>query len=124
MPERHHSRLVIQPKDDGDGYTARWVETDVQESRPSDLKLPLTSDDTDELRWYLEEYLKFNGAGDRVRAQGIEVKLKEWGDQLFEAVFGGARGTHVYRNLGNAVREKRPCVVTLGAEDPAVLSQP
>lgn len=89
MPGLHHSRLVIQAKKNGGGYTACWVETGGQRSEDFDLKLPLTAGDTDELRWYLEEYLKFNGAGDQARAQGIEAKLKEWGDQLFAAVFGG-----------------------------------
>lgn len=125
MPEVHQSRLVIQPKEQsGGGYTARWIETDAQESQPFDLDLPLDAGDTSELRWYLEEYFKFNGAGDRVRAQGIEAKLPEWGEKLFKAVFGGTEGTHVYRNLVEAVKDDRPCLVTLGSEDPAVLSLP
>ncbi len=124
MPERHHSRLIIKAKDNGGGYTACWVETDAQESEPFDFKPPLTADDTDDLRWYLEKYLQFNGAGDQAKARGIEAKLKDWGDQLFKAVFGGEQGTHVYRNLGDAVKNKQPCLVTIGSKDPAVLSQP
>lgn len=124
MPERHESRLVIRINEGEGGYTAHWVETGAQESKLFDLKLPLTSGDTDDLRWYLEEYLKFNGAGDQARAHNIEANLREWGGQLFKAVLGGEQGTHVYRNLEAAVQGGQRCLVTIGAEDPAVLSQP
>jgi len=50
-------RLIInRPKERADSaYTAKWIEEGGQESDPFPLILPLTGEQIDELRWYLEE---------------------------------------------------------------------
>jgi hypothetical protein len=112
-------RLIINRTDAA--YAARWVESSGQLSEPFPLVLPLTAADTSDLRWYLETYYQFPGAGDRARAEGIERKMEGWGRALFDAVFGTPEGTHVFRNLMDA---DEPRLLTLGATDPDVLSQP
>ena len=130
MSETYDLRLIIQKNDDeknggkNDAYTARWVETDGQESRPFPLALPLTDDDMAELRWYLDTYMQLPGAGDRKRAEGIEARMETWGRQLFDAVFGTAEGANFHRNLLDREREGCRCLLTLGAEDASVLGQP
>ncbi len=115
----YETRLVVNRNTDG--YTARWVEPDNQESQEFPLVLPLTAADASDLRWYLETYLQFPGAGDRARAQAIEQKLDAWGHALFGAIFGGAEGTNVYRNLMGADGAR---LLTIGSTDSDLLSQP
>ena len=123
MRERHHIRLVIDREDEG--YSARWTEPEGQESHSFPLELPLKAKDAAELRWYLEIYHQFPGAGDHVRAQKVNARLKEWGHALFDAVFGSREGVHVYRNLMRAVEDDgRAGLVTLGATDSDILIQP
>lgn len=115
-------RLVVQRQ--GSGYRARWIEEGGGESAPFDLVLPLTETDTADLRWYLEDFYTFVGAGTRVRARGVEKRIESWGRQLFEACFGGAEGTHVYRNLRDAAKAGRQVLLTLGSTDSHFLQQP
>ncbi len=122
MTSPYEIRLVIDRKDDA--YTAQWAESGGQLSQAFPLALPLTPDDAAALRWYLETYLQFPGAGDHARAHGVEAKLKDWGRALFEAAFGTVEGREVYRNLMDAVKAGCPGLITLGATDPDVLMQP
>lgn len=122
MSQPYNIRLVVNSKDDG--YIARWIEPDAQESELFPLTLPLTADDMDELRWYLETYYQFPGAGDHARAEGIESKLKDWGRALFNAVFDTSEGTNVYRTLMDEADADEPCLLTIGATDPKILNQP
>ena len=115
-------RLVVQRQ--GSGYRARWVEEGGQESEPFDLDLPLRAADAVDLRWYLEEFLGFVGAGTRAQARGIEARIEAWGRRLFDACFGGTEGTHVYRNLLDAGKAGKEVLLTLGSDQAAVLQQP
>jgi hypothetical protein len=122
MSHPYEIRLVVTRDDDG--YTARWIEPEGQESEPFPLSLPLAADDTAELRWYLETYLQFPGAGDRVRAEAVEEQIKKWGRALFDASFAASEGTNVFRNLMQAADDDRPCLLTIGATDADILLQP
>jgi tetratricopeptide (TPR) repeat protein len=123
MPETYEVRLIINNSETG--YTARWIDSGGQESDPFPLTLPLGKEEQVHLRWYLEEYYQFPGAGDHVKAQNVEAKLKEWGKSLFHAAFGTVEGNDVYRNLMDAIqRDSRQGLITLGATDPDVLVQP
>ncbi len=108
----HTLRLVINRE--SDDYTGRWIETDGQESGAFAVKPPLTEEDMTELRWYLETYYQFPGAGDHKRAEGIEARLPGWGKALFDAVFGTVEGVNAYRNLLDREKEGFRCLVTLG----------
>jgi len=112
-------RLIISRR--GDAYHARWVESDGQEGDLFTLVLPLTAADTSDLRWYLETYVQFPGAGDLARAQGIERQMEGWGRALFDALFGTPESREVYRNLLDG---DGPRLLTLGATDADVLAQP
>jgi len=130
----YEARLVISrsekaphsetPGADGLQYEARWVEADGQKSKYFALRPPLTPEDAADLRWYLEKYHEFVGAGTRVRAQKIEQNLEEWGDALFDAVFGTDGGNDVYRNLVDAQKLGRPVMLTFSTAEPEVLIQP
>lgn len=136
--EPYSARLVItrpEAKPEADSETspstaadtpfeARWVESDGQMSKPFALEPPLSRDDATDLRWYLERYHEFIGAGTRVRAGKVEAKIDGWGRALFDAAFGTVEGTNVYRNLLDAEKRGRPVLLTLGTAEPDVLVQP
>ena len=105
-------------------FEARWVEAEGQTSDPFELKPPLSAEDAADLRWYLERYHEFVGAGTQARAARIEAKLDPWGHALYKAAFGTTEGTHVYRNLLEAEEDDRPVLLTLGTAEPDVLVQP
>ena len=75
MPETYEIRLVIERK--GKALKAKWIDYGSQESKSFPLTLPLGKTEQDELRWYLEEYYQFPGAGDHVKAQKVEAKVKD-----------------------------------------------
>jgi len=122
MSNPHEIRLIINRVDDY--YTARWIESDGQQSKPFNLTLPLTQADAFDLRWYLETYLQLPGAGDHQRAKNIEQKLTGWGQAMFDAVFGHGEGIHIFRNLLEAQASGQPGLLTIGSTDAAILTQP
>ncbi|HEY0736860.1 MAG TPA: tetratricopeptide repeat protein [Herpetosiphonaceae bacterium] len=123
MPPIYETRLIVKSTDSG--YRASWTASDNQESEEFSLTLPLTPQNTADLRWYLETYMQFPGAGDHARAKGIEDQLKAWGRQLFDAIFDNSEGTKVYVKLmDTASKRKRRCLLTIGATDPDILVQP
>lgn len=115
-------RLVINRS--AEGYTATLTDSGGQATDPFPLILPLGPAETGELRWYLEEFYDFVGAGDLVKAHRIEGKLKEWGRALFKALFGAEQGQEVYRNLMDAVEGGQAGLITLGSVEAEVLVQP
>ena len=123
-------RLIINRNHQPDGdagdeatpaYTAKWIEQDGQESQPFPLRLPLTGDDMEELRWYLEEFMQFPLGGEKTKAAAVERKLKGWGEALFQALFGTAEGTQVYNNF---MGDPEPRLLTIGTTDADALGQP
>ena len=74
------AELVFYPAD-------RSTEREVK-SRPFRFIAPIGLIEQDELRWYLEEYLKWPTKHDLQRVQTLEAQLPEWGAQLFAEVLG------------------------------------
>ncbi|MCA9922374.1 MAG: tetratricopeptide repeat protein [Anaerolineales bacterium] len=112
-------RLIIHKQDDL--YTAKWIEEGGQESQPFPLVLPMSGDDMDELRWYLEEFMQFPLGGERTKAEKVERKLKTWGEALFDALFNTPEGIQVYNNF---MRDSEHRLLTIGTTDADALSQP
>ncbi|MDQ3813249.1 MAG: TIR domain-containing protein, partial [Armatimonadota bacterium] len=49
---------------------------------------PLGPIEADDLRWYLEEYFRWPVGVFQTRAEGIQKKLPQWGQELFKAALG------------------------------------
>nr|VFK25050.1 MAG: hypothetical protein BECKMB1821G_GA0114241_101113 [Candidatus Kentron sp. MB]VFK29783.1 MAG: hypothetical protein BECKMB1821I_GA0114274_10122 [Candidatus Kentron sp. MB]VFK74944.1 MAG: hypothetical protein BECKMB1821H_GA0114242_10132 [Candidatus Kentron sp. MB] len=120
-------RFIIDPiKNEKGIYQAKCVDPNGRRSAPFDFTPPHGKKQLDELRWYLEEFIQFPGAGDRVRARKLEKNLIEWGRMLFDAVFPGQEGKQIYRNLTEDARNAQNggALFTLVSTDVAVLAQP
>ncbi|MEU7839270.1 tetratricopeptide repeat protein, partial [Nonomuraea sp. NPDC049129] len=58
--------------------------------RPVEVAWPLDEQALEDLRWYLEDYLRYPFAVYSERGSDIAAKLSGWGESVFEAVFGSA----------------------------------
>jgi len=122
MSQTYELRLVVNRNDDI--YTAHWIESGGQQSDSFTLNLPLTADDMEELRWYLETYHQLPGAGDHTRAGKVEANIKRWGSTLFDAVFAHRECDRVRLSLTDKVGKRQRCLLTIGETDPNILAQP
>jgi hypothetical protein len=59
------------------------------------LNDPLTQQDRNDLRWYLEEYWKWPYEGFAQRAKGVEELLPKLGKRLYESVFGSREADRI-----------------------------
>ncbi|MGB3515826.1 MAG: tetratricopeptide repeat protein [Elainellaceae cyanobacterium] len=76
-----------------------------------------------ELRWYLEEYLRFPYGLEPEKAKKTEQKFQDWGQQLFELVF--PRTTKAWDFFQEATREGLDqCELSISSDDPAILNLP
>ncbi|MCL1467967.1 tetratricopeptide repeat protein [Argonema galeatum] len=76
-----------------------------------------------DLRWYLEEFLRFPYGIEPDKAKKIEQKLQEWGEQLFSLVF---RSSEKARQFFQAATWDglNQCQLSITSDDPAVLNLP
>ena len=82
---------------------------------------PLLSSDLEDLRWYLEDYLRVPFGVYEDRGPAIQARLAGWGEQIFEGVFGSGAARHGYmlaRESGRTVE------VVLRSDSPDVLALP
>jgi tetratricopeptide (TPR) repeat protein len=84
-----------------------------------DLAWPLSGEDLDELRWYLEDYLRAPYGADSARGERIAASFERWGVAVFESVFGAgpARDAYIAARRGTAELEvvfRSPSAAVLG----------
>ena len=76
-----------------------------------------------ELRWYLEQYLRYPYGIEPERAAKIEQKFRDWGQQLFTLVF--SRTEEAREFFQEAIREGlENCEIAIASDNPAVLNLP
>jgi tetratricopeptide (TPR) repeat protein len=76
-----------------------------------------------ELRWYLEEYLRYPYGIEPERAANTEQKFQVWGQQLFDLVF--SRTQEAQEFFQEATREGlEQCEIAIASDNPAVLNLP
>jgi len=87
---------------------------------------PLSVEDREALRWYLEEYLQFPYGAERFKAERVEKKMKEWGKSIFEQVFAKCDFDPDPRSLyQEAVRAGlENCELCITSEDASFLNIP
>jgi tetratricopeptide (TPR) repeat protein len=76
-----------------------------------------------ELRWYLEEYLRYPYGIEPERAANTEQKFQVWGQQLFDLVFSRTQEAREF--FQEATREGlEKCEIAIASDNPAVLNLP
>ncbi|MBU7028292.1 MAG: tetratricopeptide repeat protein [Theionarchaea archaeon] len=79
---------VLEIKDLENGkIQVSWKGADTRKCPPIPFSDPLTVEDQEELRWYLEDYLMFPYGAERDHAHTLEEKMERWGESLFSQVF-------------------------------------
>ncbi|MDQ1254276.1 MAG: hypothetical protein QG646_3507, partial [Euryarchaeota archaeon] len=86
---------------------------------------PLSPEEREELRWYLEDYLNYP-YGFEFRAQKVENKMIQWGESLFQMVFIKSQEDPDPRGMyQEAVREGlENCELCISSNNPSFLNIP
>ncbi|WXK63356.1 CHAT domain-containing protein [Nonomuraea sp. N2-4H] len=102
-------RLLVDIGADGRVSVAVWLAGEQfpkPVGDPVEVSWPLDEQELEDLRWYLEDYLRYPFAVYSDRGSDIAAKLPVWGESIFEAVFGSAPLRAAYatvRARGNPV---------------------
>ncbi|TMR25543.1 tetratricopeptide repeat protein, partial [Nonomuraea zeae] len=102
-------RLLVDIGDDDLVSLSVWLAGEQLPERvgePVELAWPLDDEALEDLRWYLEDYLRYPYAVYSDRGSDIAERLPDWGKSLFFAIFGSAAARAAYaavRARGNAV---------------------
>ncbi len=76
-----------------------------------------------DLRWYLEDYLRFPYGLEPEKANKIEGQFRQWGEELFELVFRGSEKAREF--FQEATREGlKYCEVNIVSDNPRILNLP
>lgn len=117
------NRLTINHFDDSIQLSWQRGEAAPRSSSPIPFEHPFDKKALDELRWYLEEYLRFPYGIEPERAAKVEHQLQVWGQQLFELVFRSSEKARqffqaaTYEGLDN-------CELSISSDQPEVLNLP
>ncbi len=76
-----------------------------------------------DLRWYLEQYLRFPYGLEPQKAEQIEQKLQAWGQQLFDIIFRSSEAARTF--FQEATREGLDrCELSIISDEPEILNLP
>ncbi|QKW20922.1 tetratricopeptide repeat protein [Kitasatospora sp. NA04385] len=92
-------RLLVELTADGLVVVSEWRGGEAfpsQVGEPVPLEWPLDARALDDLRWYLEEYLRAPFGVYSERGPRIAGRLPEWGARVFEALFGAGPARSAY----------------------------
>jgi len=116
-------RLFVE--EEGGQVSVRWLaEGQLRPEAPGEpepFASPLTEEELEDLRWYLEDYLRAPYAVYEDRGREIEARLPELGERLFDSLFGqGKAGRDAYLRG----RESSSWELWLASSSPEFLSLP
>jgi tetratricopeptide (TPR) repeat protein len=87
------------------------------------FKNPLTDEDREQIRWYLEKYpVLYTADIDDDAAAKVENKLPEWGEKLFDAVFDDRSAQRLFNDFQDSGKKNR--LITISSAHPEILSLP
>ncbi|MEG5038925.1 MULTISPECIES: tetratricopeptide repeat protein [unclassified Microcoleus] len=90
---------------------------------PVTFEHPFDSKVLADLRWYIEEYLRFPYGLEPENAKKIEQQLQAWGQQLFDLVFRSSeKAWEFFQEATRAGLDK--CEISIVSDNPAVLNLP
>jgi tetratricopeptide (TPR) repeat protein len=95
-------RLFVDLAVDGRVSIGTWLEGELPggvAGEPGALGWPLDADVLEELRWYLEDYLRMPFGVYEDRGPGVAARLASWGQAVFGAVFGPNPARDAYQRM-------------------------
>jgi len=110
---------------DGDSIQLSWQRGRAasRNAPPVTFAHPFDSKVLADLRWYLEEYLRFPYGLQPENAKKVEQQLQAWGQQLFDLVFRSSDKAREF--FQEATRDGLDrCEISIVADNPAVLNLP
>jgi hypothetical protein len=94
-------RLLVDMAADGRVSVSTWFDGEIPSSvgEPRELVWPLDADALEDLRWYLEDYLRAPYGVYGERGPRVAAKLTAWGQAVFAAIFGAGPARDVYLRM-------------------------
>jgi tetratricopeptide (TPR) repeat protein len=113
-------RLLVDLYADGRATLSTWPEGGLsQEVIRIPLAWPLNAGDLEDLRWYLEDYLRAPFGVWEDLGPAVAAKLAGWGEQVFGSVFGSGPARDAYQRARD-----RGLEVVFRSADPDLLGLP
>jgi tetratricopeptide (TPR) repeat protein len=113
-------RLLVDLGADGQAVVSSWPDGGLPEevSRAA-LAWPLDADALEDLRWYLEDYLRAPFGVWEDRGPAVQARLAGWGDLVFGSVFGAGPARDEYQRARDGGLE-----VVFRSAEPGLLGLP
>jgi len=116
-------RLLVDVGPGGLVSISTWLEGEYPSGpagKPLELVWPLDADALEDLRWYLEDYLRvpFGVYGDR--GPQVAGRLTGWGQAMFAALFGSGPARDAYVRM----RDRADVEIVFRSDAPAPLGLP
>jgi tetratricopeptide (TPR) repeat protein len=95
-------RLFVDLAADGLVSVGTWLEGELPggvAGEPGVLRWPLDANGLEELRWYLEDYLRAPFGVYEDRGPAVAARLASWGQEVFGAVFGPGPARDAYQRM-------------------------
>ena len=95
-------RLLVDLTADGRVSVGTWLDGELPggaAGEPRGLAWPLDGNALEELRWYLEDYLRAPFGVYESRGPATAARLGPWGETVFEAVFGAGPARDAYQRM-------------------------
>jgi tetratricopeptide (TPR) repeat protein len=91
-------RLLVDLGADGRMLVSTWLDGELPSpvGEPGEVVWPLDADALEELRWYLEDYLRAPFGVYEERGPKVAAQLRAWGQAVFAAVFGAGPTRDAY----------------------------
>ncbi|WP_367130741.1 tetratricopeptide repeat protein [Saccharothrix sp. HUAS TT1] len=117
-------RLLVDVGGDGRVSVTAWLDGELPTPAGPAVELgrPLGEEELDELRWYLEDYLRAPFGVYESRGPEVAGRLPGWGEAMFAAVFGAGAARDAYVAVRSRMRGPAEIVVRSAA--PGVLGLP
>jgi tetratricopeptide (TPR) repeat protein len=113
-------RLLVDLRDGGQAAVQVWPDGEFpQEVSRGPLVWPLDADALEDLRWYLEDYLRAPFGVWEDRGPTVQGRLARWGDQVFGSVFGSGPAHDAYQRTRD-----RGLEVVFRSAEPGLLGLP
>ena len=92
MPDR----LLVDIDRDGRARVSAWLDGGLPEPVGDLVELgwPLTAEELEDLRWYLEDYVRAPFGVYEDRGPRIADQLSGWGQRIFTGLFGSSAAPH------------------------------